>query len=72
MANGLNFNIGMSVPGASSLYNAPSLGQQVQNETAEQRKKRLQAMAASKQLPSGSMSSLAQGYGAALGGAGGQ
>jgi len=45
MANGLNFNIGMSVPGASSLYNAPSAADQVQNETAEQRRKRLQAMA---------------------------
>jgi hypothetical protein len=62
----------MSVPGASSLYNAPSAADAVQNETMEQRKKRLQAMAASKQLPSGSMSSLAQGYGAALGGVGGQ
>jgi hypothetical protein len=68
MANGLNFNIGMSVPGASSLYNAPSMASQVQNETEEQRNRRLQAIAASRQLPSGSMSSLAFGYGAALNG----
>jgi hypothetical protein len=45
---------------------APSFADQVQNETAEQRRKRLQASAASKQFPDG-MSSLAQGYGAALG-----
>jgi hypothetical protein len=68
MANGLNFNIGMSVPGASSLYNAPSLASQVQGETEDERRRRLQKLQAAQRLPSGSMSSLAQGYGAALGG----
>lgn len=60
-------NIGMSVPGASSLYNAPSVGDQVAGETEEQRRKRLLKLQAAKQLPVG-QSSLAQGYGAALGG----
>lgn len=59
--------IGMSVPGASSLMGqAPSLGDQVAGETADQRKKRLMALQNSKQLPVG-MSSLAPDYGAALG-----
>jgi hypothetical protein len=56
----------MSVPGASSLYGTPSLAQQVQGETEEQRRKRLQALQAARQLPQGA-SSLGQGYGAALG-----
>jgi hypothetical protein len=57
--------IGMSIPGASSLMGAPSLSDQVGGETEEQRKKRLQALQASKQLPAG-MSSLADGYGSAI------
>lgn len=58
--------IGMSVPGASSLMSgAPSLSDQVAGETDDQRRKRLQALQASKQLPVG-MSSLADGYGSAL------
>lgn len=57
----------MSVPGASSLMgSAPSLADQVAGETAEQRKKRMQAMQNSQQLPVG-MSSLASGYGSAFG-----
>ena len=60
-------NIGMSVPGSSgsSLYDSLSPAQQVDDETEEQRKRRLQAMQQAKQLPSG-VSSLASGYGAAL------
>jgi hypothetical protein len=60
-------NIGMSVPGSSgsSLYDSLSPAQQVEGETEEERRKRLQAMQNAKQLPSG-MSSLAAGYGAAL------
>lgn len=57
--------IGMAVPGASTLMGAPSLADQVQGETEEQRKKRLAAAAASKQLPVG-MSSLGAGYGDAM------
>lgn len=58
--------IGMSVPGASSLMTgAPSLADQVAGETEDQRRKRLQQLQASKQLPVG-MSSLADGYGSAL------
>lgn len=58
--------IGMSVPGASSLMTgAPSIGDQVAGETDEQRRKRLQQLAASKQLPVG-MSSLAADYGSAI------
>jgi hypothetical protein len=57
--------IGMSVPGASSLMSGASMADQVGAETDEQRRKRLQALQASKQLPVG-MSSLAAGYGAAL------
>ena len=61
-----NNSIGMAVPGASSLMTgAPSLADQVAGETDEQRRKRLQQLAASKQLPVG-MSSLAEGYGSAL------
>ena len=55
--------IGMSVPGASALM---SPAQQVAGETEEQRRKRLQQMQNAKQLPAG-MSSLADGYGSALG-----
>jgi hypothetical protein len=56
----------MSVPGATgSLYDSASAGQQVQDETEEQRRKRLQAMKNAQQLPGG-VSSLAQGYGAAI------
>jgi hypothetical protein len=58
--------IGMSVPGASSLF-PPSPADQVAGESEEERKRRLQKLQAARQLPSGS-SSLAQGYGAALGG----
>lgn len=64
MPTGLN--IGMSVPGASSMLgDDPSLSDQVAGETAEQRKKRLLAQAAAKQLPVG-MTSLGGGYGDAL------
>jgi hypothetical protein len=58
---------GATRPGASALMDgaAPSLSDQVAGETEEQRKKRLQAMQASRQLPVG-MSSLADGYGSAL------
>ena len=59
--------IGMSVPGASSLYGAPSPADQVSAETEDERRKRLQKLRAAQQLPAGS-SSLAAGYGAALGG----
>jgi len=55
----------MPVPGASALMGTMSIGDQVSGETEEARKKRLAAMAASKQLPIG-MSSLAPDYGAAL------
>lgn len=58
--------IGMSVPGASSLYGSPSVADQVAGETEEERKKRLQKLQAARQLPVGS-SSLAAGYGAAFG-----
>lgn len=58
-------NIGMSVPGASSLMDAPSMADQVAGETEEQRRKRLAGMQAAKQLPVG-MSSLADGYGSAM------
>lgn len=56
----------MPVPGASALFGQPSIAQQVAGETEEQRKKRLAGIEAGKQLPVG-MSSLAEGYGAALG-----
>jgi hypothetical protein len=52
--------IGVSAPGASS-----SLAAQVNSETDEQRKRRLQQLQASRQLPVG-ISSLAAGYGSAL------
>ena len=55
----------MSVPGASALM--PSLSDQVAGETEDQRKKRLQALQASKQQP-GASALLGSGYGAALGG----
>jgi hypothetical protein len=59
-------NIGMAVPGASSLMGAaPSLGDQVAGESEEARKRRLLAMQTSREPPTGS--SLAAGYGAALG-----
>ena len=58
--------IGMSVPGATSaLMNGVSLAGQVAGETADARRKRLQALQASKQLPVG-LSSLAAGYGSSL------
>jgi len=57
--------IGMSVPGASSLYSAPALSDQVNAETEDQRRKRLQQLQAARQLPGSS--SLGAGYGAALG-----
>jgi len=59
--------IGMAVPGASSLYSGASIAQQVQGETEDERRKRLQKVQAARGLPSGSMSSLAGGYGAAIG-----
>lgn len=59
--------IGMSVPGASSLMPTTSVADQVAGETEEQRKKRLQAMQASKMLP-GNPQSLAPGYSQAFGG----
>lgn len=55
-------NIGMSVPGASSLMGQPSLANQVAGETEEQRKKRLLAQQNGQKLPTG-MNSLAPGYG---------
>lgn len=55
----------MSVPGASSLMDQPSVAGQVAGETEEQRRKRLLAMQQNKQLPAG-MSSLADGYGSAM------
>jgi hypothetical protein len=55
--------IGMSVPGASSLM--PSPADQVAGETEEQRKKRLKALQDAQQLPVG-ISSLGEGYGSAL------
>lgn len=57
--------IGMSVPGASSLMDQPSMADQVAGETEEQRRKRLAGMQAAKQLPAG-ISSLADGYGSAM------
>jgi hypothetical protein len=57
--------IGMPAPGASSLM--PSPADQVQNETEEQRKKRMQALEASRSQP-GMSAVLGSGYGAALGG----
>jgi hypothetical protein len=57
--------IGMAVPGASALMDAPSISDQVAGETAEQRRKRLQAMQAAQKLPAG-ISSLAPDYGAAM------
>lgn len=62
-------NIGMAVPGASSLMPDQSLGQQVAGETDEQRKKRLASLQANKMLPSTGASSLVgQDYGAAING----
>jgi hypothetical protein len=60
--------IGMGVPGASSLYGSPSLREQVAGETEAERKRRLDKLRAAQQLPSGGTSSPAAGYGAALGG----
>lgn len=64
-------NIGMStgVPtGASSLFTGGSLADQVSSETEEQRRKRLQQLAASRALPSAGVSSIiGGGYGSALG-----
>lgn len=62
MANGNT--IGMSVPGATSLF-PPSSADQVAGETEDQRKKRLQKLQAARQLPVGA-SALGGGYGAAL------
>lgn len=58
-------NIGMSVPGATALMGSPA--DQVGAETEDERRKRLQKLQAARQLPVGG-ASLAQGYGAALGG----
>lgn len=60
-----NLNIGMSVPGASSLMTTP-LDQQAQ-ETEEQRKKRLAALQAASRMTPG-VSSLGLGYGAVTAG----
>jgi hypothetical protein len=66
MASSLMPNtIGMSVPGESSLM--PSLSDQVAGETEDERRKRLQSLQASRQLP-GNSSIVGGGYGAALGG----
>jgi len=54
--------------GSMSLHAAPSLAQNVQAETEDERRWRLQKLQAAQRLPSGGMSSLASGYGAALGG----
>lgn len=55
----------VGIPGATSaLMSGVSLADQVAGETQEQRRKRLQALQASKQLPTGS--SLLSGYGDAL------
>lgn len=59
--------IGMSVPGASSLMGDATIADQVAGETAEQRRKRLQALAASRSTP-GASALLGDSYGAALGG----
>ena len=63
------YAIGMAVPGASSLMDAtaPSLADQVQGETAEQRRKRLMATQQAQQQP-GASALLGSGYGAATGG----
>jgi hypothetical protein len=58
-------SIGMSVPGSMTDAQS-SLAQQVQGETDEERKKRLAQLRAAQGLPAG-VSSLAQGYGSALG-----
>jgi hypothetical protein len=56
----------MPVPGSALMGGlSQSIGDQVAGESEEMRRKRLQAIAASKQLPTG-LSSLADGYGAAL------
>lgn len=58
--------IGMSVPGASSLLGAqPSLSDQVDGESEEQRKKRLQAMRSAQTQP-GANELMGSSYGAAL------
>jgi hypothetical protein len=60
-----------SVAGTSSLYSGASPADSVASETADQRRRRLQALQAAQKLPGGGngTSSLAQGYGAALGSA---
>jgi hypothetical protein len=56
----------MPVPAGSALMSStPSPADQVAGETAEARRKRLQAIQAARGMPAG-LSSLAQGYGAAL------
>ena len=57
-------NIGMSVPGASSLMTSPA--DQMTNETEEERKRRLAALQASSRLTPG-ISDMGYGYGAATG-----
>jgi hypothetical protein len=52
--------------GPSSLMSSASIADQVSGETEAERRKRLAGMKASQQLPNG-MSSLAEGYGSALG-----
>lgn len=62
--------IGMSVPGATDLGLGSTLGQQVADETDEQRKKRLLAQAQQRVLPGTApatgASSLMSGYSAAV------
>ena len=60
--------IGMSVPGASSLFTGNSLADQVAGETEEEKRKRLAGLMESKMLPTAAgASSLGLGYGTALG-----
>jgi hypothetical protein len=60
----------IGMPGMSSLYSGVSPADAVAGETADQRRRGLQALQAAQKLPGGgnAYSSLAGGYGAALGG----
>jgi hypothetical protein len=57
----------MTPPPGSALMPSTSIADQVQSETDEERKRRLQAIQNAKGLPGDGTSSLAAGYGAALG-----
>lgn len=64
-------DIGMSVPGASSMMDDRSLADQINGETEDQRRKRLQKLRAAQGLPVG-MSAVTGtapggGYGSAFG-----